>query len=130
MTIRHLSPFLLLASLAACDGQNAAEEPKLPVARLPAQTCNQAQAGLEKLKESGGLTYTGQGEATLDEEAWMRLDERAREELVQLVAYDAACKAAVPPAEQSATVRNEAGRVLSQRVVETSATLPGAVGGE
>jgi hypothetical protein len=128
MKKRHLSPFLLLASLAACGGQNAAEEPNLPVARLPAQTCNQAKSGLEKLKESGGLTYTGGGEATMDEEAWMRLDEGAREQLVQLVAYDTACKAAVPPAEQSATVRNEAGRVLSQRVVETSATLPGAVG--
>ena len=127
MKIRHFSPLLLLALLAACDGQNAVEEPKLPVARLPAQTCNQAQAGLEKLKESGGLTYNGQGEATLDEESWMRLDERAREQLVELVAYDAACKAAVPPAEQSATVRNEAGRVLSQRVVETSADLSGLI---
>ena len=128
MTFRHYSPLLLLAALAACDSQSALEEPKLPVARLPAQTCNQAQAGLEKLKQSGGLTYNGQGEATLDEEAWMRLDERAREQLMQLVAYDAACKAAVPPAEQSATVRNEAGRVLSQRVVETSANLPGLIG--
>ena len=128
MTFRRYSPLLLLASLAACDGQNAMEEPKLPVARLPAQTCNQAQVGLEKLKGSGGLTYDGQGEATLDEEAWMRLDERAREQLVQLVAYDAACKAKVPPAEQSATVRNEVGRVLSQRVVETSANLPGLIG--
>ena len=125
MKIKQLSPLLLLATLAACDGQHAAEEPKLPVARLPAQTCNQARDGLEKLKESGGLTYNGGGEATLEEEAWMRLDERAREQLVQLVAYDAACKAPVPPAEQSATVRNEAGRVLSQRVVETSADLSG-----
>jgi hypothetical protein len=128
MKKRHLYPFLLLSWLAACGSQNVAQEPNLPVARLPAQTCNQAKGGLEKLKESGGLTYTGQGEATLDEEAWMRLDEGAREQLVQLVAYDAACKAPVPPAEQSATVRNEAGRVLSQRVVETSATLPGGVG--
>jgi hypothetical protein len=128
MKIKHLFPLLLVASLGGCDGQNAAEEPKLPVARLPAQTCSQAQDGLEKLKESGGLTFNGQGEATLEEEAWMRLDERARDQLVQLVAYDAACKAAVPPAEQSATVRNEAGRVLSQRVVETSANLPGLVG--
>ncbi|MDP8913404.1 MAG: hypothetical protein M3N39_07490 [Pseudomonadota bacterium] len=127
MKIRRLSPLLLLASLGGCDGQYKAEEPKLPVARLPAQVCNQAQGGLEKLKESGGLTYNGQGEATLEEEAWMRLDEGAREQLVQLVAYDAACKAAVPPAEQSATVRNEAGRVLSQRVVETSADLSGLV---
>jgi len=127
MKIRHLSALFLLASLGACDGQTAAEEPELPVARLPAQTCNQARDGLEKLKESGGLTYNGQGEATLDEEAWMRLDQRARDQLVQLVAYDAACKAAVPPAEQSATVRNESGRVLSQRVVETSADLSGLV---
>lgn len=127
MKIKHLSPLLMLASLAACEGQYSAEEPKLAVARLPEQVCNQAQGELEKLKESGGLTYTGQGEATLDEEAWMRLDERSRDQLVQLVAYDAACKAAVPPAEQSATVRNEAGRVLSQRVVETSANLSGLV---
>jgi hypothetical protein len=128
MKIRRLSPLLLLASLAACDPQYKAEEPKLPVARLPPQVCSQAQGGLEKLKESGGLTYNGQGEATLEEEAWMRLDQGAREQLVQLVAYDAACKAAVPPAEQSATVRNEAGRVLSQRVVETSADVSGLIG--
>ena len=127
MSIRHLSPLLLLASVAACDTQFTAEEPKLAVTRLPEQVCNQARDGLEKLKESGGLTYNGQGEATLDEEAWMRLDERSRDQLVQLVAYDAACKAASPPGEQSATVRNEAGRVLSQRVVETSADLSGLV---
>ena len=112
-----------LSSAAACDSKYGAEQPILPVARLPAQVCGQARDGLEKLRETGGFTYTGQGEASLDEESWLRLDERAREELVKLVAYDAACKAPTPPAEQDATVRNEVGRVLMQRVVETSADL-------
>lgn len=125
MKITYL--LLLLVSVAACDRLAAPEEPKAPVARLPAQVCSQARDGLEKLKESGGLTYSGQGEATLEEEAWLRLDGPARDQLVQLLAYDAACKAAVPPAEQTATVRNETGRVLAERVVETSADLSGMV---
>jgi hypothetical protein len=125
MKISLFSLLLLLPAVAACDSQYGAEEPKLAPARLPAQVCTQARDGLEKLKESGGFTYTGQGEATLDEEAWLRLDERARNELVKLVAYDAACKAPTPRAEQDAIVRNELGRVLMQQVVETSADLSG-----
>jgi hypothetical protein len=119
---------LLLLALAACDSQYAAEEPKAPVARLPAEVCKQASEGLSALKESGGFTYAGAGEGALEEQAWLQMSEPQRDQLLQLLAYDAACTAKEPPADATATIRNETGRILSQRVVETSADLSKVLG--
>ncbi len=91
--------------------------------RLPAQICKQAAEGIKKLNESGGFDYSGGGEGTLEQAAWLQMAEAQRDQLTRLLAYDAACTAKVPPTEATATIRNESGRVLTQRVVETSADL-------
>ena len=116
-------PILLLSLGAAACNSQFAEEPKAAPVRLPAQICKQAADGIKKLNASGGFDYRGAGEGTLEEQAWLQMDEPQRDALTKLLAYDAACTAKDPPAEATATVRNESGRVLSQRVVETTADL-------
>jgi hypothetical protein len=123
MSISRISPLLLIIGLAACGQGGADQNALVPVARLPDQLCQQATQGMEQLKQSGGFVSSTPGEATLDEEVWMRMDEGQREQMLKLVAYDAACKAEEPAREQSAVIRSEYGRVLSERVVETSADL-------
>lgn len=119
------------AFLAACDGQFAAEQNDImPLARVPEQTCRQASDGLEQLNRSGGFVLNAAGEGTLDEQVWLRMDERQRDQLVQLLAYDAACKAAEPVREQNAIVRSEYGRVLTERVVEIASDASAVLGGE
>ena len=121
--MKNLIPMLAaLIVLAGCDALTEAQQAeKGPAIRLPKQVCDQAREGLDKLTESGGFVYAGGGEATLEEAAWLRLDGGARDQLMQLLAYDAACTAKEPPYEWTARVRNEVGRILEERVVETSA---------
>ena len=120
---------LLVAGSAACDNKFGADEVKMPPARLPDQLCKQASDGIKKLNESGGFHYAGAGEGTLEEQAWLQMSEPQREQLLNLLAVDAACTSEQPVAEATARVRNEGGRTLSERVIQTSADLS-SIGGE
>lgn len=103
--------------LAGCQG----EQPAPPAAaRLPAQVCDQARDALQKLGATGSFEFAADGQATLEEAAWQPMGEPQRDALVQALAFHAACSAPEPPREQSVTVKNEGGRVLTQRVVETT----------
>ena len=129
MNFHRVSFLLAAALLGACDGQFSAEQNEIiPLARVPEQVCRQAVDGLEQLKQSGGFVLNTAGEATLDEQAWLRMDERQRAQLVQLVAYDAACKGAEPVKEQNAVIRSEYGRVLTEQVVEIAADTSAILG--
>lgn len=131
MKIYRVSLLLGAASLGACDGQFGAEKNEIiPLARVPEQVCRQATNGLEQLKQSGGFVLNAAGEATLDEQAWMRMDGRQRDQLVQLVAYDAACKGAEPVKEQNAVIRSEYGRVLTEQVVEIAPDASAILGSQ
>jgi hypothetical protein len=118
----RIIPIAALAALGACNFLGEAEQ-KAPAAPLPKQVCTQAREAIDKLSEGGGFVYAGNGEGTIEEAAWLQLDPPSREQLEQVLAYDAACSAKEPSAEQTAIIRNEGGRVLSQRVIETSADL-------
>lgn len=116
------SGFAAAAALAALTlGGCQNEQPAPPAAsRLPAQVCDQARDALQKLGATGSFEFAADGQATLEEAAWQPMAEHQRDALVQALAFHAACSAPEPPREQSVTVKNEGGRVLTQRVVETS----------
>jgi len=118
--MRSIGALLLVVAGTTACGDPLPEEPKA-AARLPAQLCSQAAAGIKKLSETGGFTYSGSGNGTLDGETWLKMNEPQRDQLLQLLAVDSACNAPEPVAEATGLVRDETGRVLSQRVVETSA---------
>ncbi len=108
-------------SLSACQ-QQPAEEPQ-PAARLPEQVCKQAREGLDKLGGSGAFEYQAEGTATINESAWLAMGDSQRDGLARTLGIHAACSAAEPTRETEVIVRNEFGRVLVQRVIETSTDL-------
>jgi hypothetical protein len=103
--------------LASCQGEQPAPS---AAARLPAQVCDQARDALDKLSATGSFEYAADGQATLEEAAWLPMGGEQRDAIAQALAFHAACSAPEPPREQSITIKNEGGRVLSQRVMETS----------
>lgn len=123
MISRKSTLLLLVAALAACDNQFGADEVKMPPARLPDQLCKQASEGIKTLNESGGFQYAGAGEGTLEEQAWLQMTEPQRDQILNLLAVDAACTSEEPVAEVTARVRSEGGRTLSERLIQTSADL-------
>ena len=111
--------------LAACDApapvQDAGTVQKTAT-RLPEKVCDEARLGMEKLKE-GGIDQKKPGEVTMVEQAWLELPAAQREQMTQLIAFDAACRADEPSAEQEVIVRSEFGRVMAQEIVTTTADL-------
>lgn len=108
------------AALGACE---QAAEPPAPAMRLPEQVCKEAREGLAKLQSAGGFEYTDEGEATLGEAAWLPMSDSQKQGLAQALGIHAACMAKEPSRERTVVIRNEFGRALSTRVVETTADL-------
>lgn len=115
---------LLLALLAGCDRQPAGQLPDTRVmAPLPAKVCSQARDALAKLKGKPGIEISGPAEATVEDQIWLQLGAPGRDQLAQLLAYDAACASSNAPREQQVTIRSQFGTVLMQRIVETGVDL-------
>ena len=116
----------LAALLLTACGEG--EQPLPAVAGpLPAKVCNQAKEALEKLSGTGSFEYSAEGQATIEEAVWLPMSGGQRDALTQALAFHAACSAKEPPRETSVTVRNEGGRTLTQRVVETSVDIARAL---
>lgn len=111
------SAALALLGISACE---EAPRPTGPVARLPAQLCSQARDSLEKVSATGIFEYNQEGEATIEEAAWLPMSGGQRDALGQALAFHAACSAKEPTRERTVVIRNEGGRVLTRRVVETT----------
>ena len=111
---------LLCLALVGCY-----EEPPAPktTLRLPEEVCKQAREGLEKLAEGSQFELIKPGEAMMPDQAWLELAPEARNQLAQLIGYDAACRASEPSAEQTVIIRSEVGRLITERIVSTSADL-------
>jgi hypothetical protein len=111
------------ASLALAGCFEQPEMPKPVASRLPDAVCKQVNQALAKLDASGAVQRTKPAEIIMEEQAWLQLPESSREQITKLIGFDAACKAAEPPTEQTVTVRSEFGRVMAQPIIPTSADL-------
>ncbi len=118
------SAALAALALTACE---EAPKPTGPVARLPAELCTQARESLEKISKAGIFEYNQEGEATIEEAAWLPMNGGQRDALGQALAFHAACSAKEPSPERTIIIRNEGGRVLTQRVVETTIDISRAL---
>lgn len=110
---------LLCLVLSACF--DVPSTPKKAM-RLPDQVCSQVREAIEKLDE-GTFQLTKPGEAVMPDQAWLELPPEARNQLAQLIGYDAACRASEPSLEQTVVIRSEVGRVITERTVETNPDL-------
>jgi hypothetical protein len=114
------SAALSALALPACEAEQPAPPAPPP---LPAKLCSQVREALDKLSGSGSFEYSADGQATIEEAVWLPMGGQQRDSVAQALAFHAACSAKEPPREQSITIKNEGGRVLTQRVVETSVDL-------
>jgi hypothetical protein len=118
-----------VAGLAALLLAGCEEQPELVVntsaaAKPPEQACAQVRQGIETLRADAGLEADGKGGATIMEEAWLRLDGGTKDQMVQLLGVDAACRAEQPSPEQKVTIRSEYGRVMVEQTVSTAGDSP------
>lgn len=124
MTKRWLAAAVLLA--AGCEKQPDPADFAVKPQKPPPEVCAKAAEAIEKLGAEAGLETDGKGGAIVMEQAWLQLG-ATRDQLLQLVGFDAACRAAEPSREQNVVVRSEYGRVMAEQVVETSADLSALV---
>ena len=114
---------LLLASLlllAACDGPPA---PKQAAAAPPAELCGQASKALDQLKSKGAIDYDSKGEASIPQDAWMRMDAAAHSQFARMLAFHAACVSPDGAAQRQVRIRNESGIILLENMVPVTVDL-------
>ena len=112
-----------LLALAACEEQpDPLAGTQAPI-KPPQEVCAQAAKAIERLTTEGGVQVDGEGGATMMEEAWLRLDQKGRDQVTQVLGFDAACRAPEATREQMVRVRSEYGRVMAEQLVQTSADL-------
>ena len=127
ISVRQAALAAALTTLAL-GGCGEAEQPPPPTtAPLPAQVCSQAREALDKLSRAGAFEYSADGQATLEEAVWLPMARAQRDALAQALGFHTACQSKQPSRETSITIKNEDGRVLTQRVVEASADLSTAL---
>jgi hypothetical protein len=112
----------LIAVLASCQG----DVPKPEAAPLPQSMCDEAEAAVKQLTQSGAVILSSPLEAAMAQESWLALPEDQRESLTRAMGMAATCAGGVPKLEQEVTIRSETGMVLTRRVVRTSVSLPGS----
>lgn len=106
--------FIMSLALAGCEFERTAEaEPANRV--IPKELCAQLEATVADVRKKTGMEFEGD-EAIIEDAAWRAMSE-TQDRLAQALAYRLACAAEVPPAEQSVTIRNELGAVLTRQVV-------------
>jgi hypothetical protein len=113
---------LLLLALAGCE-PDSAERPLATA--LPKEVCDQAQQALSGATRTGGVVLTSPIEALIAHEAWLQMPTDSRDALAQAMGISATCAGGTPKLQQEVVIRSETGIVLTRRVVETSASMPG-----
>ena len=114
--------FASLFFLAACDGSSTPQQPKAAFVP-PAELCSQANKALEQLKAKSAVDYDGKGEATIMQDAWMRMDAREHSQLARLLAFNAACASPGGAPERQVRIRNEMGTILLENMVPITVDL-------
>lgn len=120
---------LLLVSvllLAACDAPSTPKQPTT-VAAPPKELCDQAGKALEQLKTKGAIDYDSKGEATIPQDAWMRMSASEHSQFARMLAFHAACASPDGAAERQVRIRNEGSVILLENMVPVTVDL-GAAG--
>jgi hypothetical protein len=121
----RLLPVSLLL-LAACDGSSAPKQPEGQVIAPPAELCTQAEKALAQLKAKSALDFDGKGEATIMQDAWMRMGAGEHSQLARLLAFNAACASPDATFERQVRIRNEMGTILLENMVPVTVDLGAA----
>jgi hypothetical protein len=115
---------LFLASLlflAACDGASTPQQPQ--AAAPPPELCTQAAKALEQLKAKAAIDFDDKGEATITQDAWMRMGAGEHSQLARLLAFHAACANPDGAAQRQVRIRNETSVILLENMVPITVDL-------
>ena len=121
----RLLPFAPLLFLAACDVPTTPQQPTAAAAP-PKALCDQSSKALAELKAKGAIDHDGKGEATVMQDAWMRMGSGEHSQLARLLAFDAACGNPSGGAERQVRIRNETGIILLENMVPVTVDLGAA----
>ena len=120
---------LLLVSLfllASCDGPSTSQQSNMAVSAPAAELCGQAGKALEQLKAKAAIDYDDKGEATITQDAWMRMSAGEHSQFAHLLALRAACASPDGAAQRQVRIRNESGIILLENMVPTTVDLGAA----
>ena len=121
--MRFLLAFPLL--LAACDVPTTPES-ATRAAAPSAVLCAETAKALDALKTKGAIDYDSKGEATIPQDAWMRMGAGEHSQFARLLAFHAACESPDGSAERQVRIRNETGTILLENMVPTTVDLGAA----
>ena len=116
------APFLLIAG---CDVPTTPQQPA-SVPPPPKELCDQTSKALAELKAKGAVDHDGKGEATIMQDAWLRMSAGEHSQLASLLAFDAACASPDGAAERQVRIRNESGMILLESMVPVTVDLGAA----
>jgi hypothetical protein len=113
---RKSAPLILLLA-ASC---HQAPPPPQPLAGpVPKQICAEVKKALDAMSSQGGMDYKDDGQATIEQAAWLQISEDQRDAVAHALGFHASCAAGVQKEDQEISVRSEAGIVLMRRIVDT-----------
>jgi len=116
----------MVIAAGACDVPAPPGAPERQAAKLlPAELCTKVRAALAELEEKASVAVDGKGGAVVPQLLWLELGAERRGQVGSSVAHDAACRSGGPGRDQEIIIRNEAGRVLSQRTISTGVDMSG-----
>ncbi|HEV2866491.1 MAG TPA: hypothetical protein VGX37_08240 [Allosphingosinicella sp.] len=112
--------WLSIAIAADGCGSPTPANPEAPARRPPQQACEQARTSLERDGAGGGLMFEESGTAMIERDAWLRLGEAGREQVIERLAVLAGCSSPSPQREVEVVVRSGSGSVLERRLLRPS----------
>ncbi len=115
----------LFAALAAAGCDVPAAPQRQSTQAMPAELCAKVRTALDELSEKSAVQFDGKGGAAVPDLIWLELGAERRGQLATSIAYDASCRAGGPGREQEIIIRNETGRILSQRTISTGVDMSG-----
>jgi hypothetical protein len=114
----HRNAVLLAALLAAaCHPAPAPPEPL--GGPVPKQVCDEVKKALDAISSQGGVDYKDDGQATIEQAAWLAMGEDQRDAVAHALGFHASCAAGLQKEDQEVVVKSEAGIVLMRRLVDT-----------
>ncbi len=118
-------PFLAL--VAACH--KAPPPPTPDTGPVPAQVCAQVKKSLDQLTSTDGIDITDKGEATVEKEIWLNMNDDQRGSFANALAFRAGCASGHQSDDQEVTIHGDDGSLLMHRIVSTRVNLQDALGG-
>lgn len=111
--------FVICVFLAAASCHDAPAPPQRIEGPIPRKLCTEVKGALDSIAAQGGFDYKDNGEATIEQAAWLGMGEDQRDSVAHALGFHASCAAGRQNEAQEIAIRNDVGLVLMRRLVDT-----------